>query len=136
MTNLKINLFCKKLESVQYKAALATTGAIQGTSRDKIYQELGLESLKSRRWYKGRSRIFKMIKEEAPNYLINFAPKCETNARTRNNSIPTFNYRKNRFKYSFFTSTLNDWFNLDLSIGNSESISIFQSRLLIFIRPV
>ena len=37
--------FCEKLESVQYKAALAITGATQGTSREKIYQELGLESL-------------------------------------------------------------------------------------------
>ena len=44
--------FCEKLESVQYKAALAITGAMQGTSRDKIYQELGLESLKSRSSYK------------------------------------------------------------------------------------
>ena len=34
--------FCEKLESVQYKAALVITGAIQGTSREKIYQELGL----------------------------------------------------------------------------------------------
>ena len=42
---------CEKLKSVQYKAVLAITDAIQGTSRDKIYQELGLESLKSRRWY-------------------------------------------------------------------------------------
>ena len=38
--------FCDKIESVQYKAALAITGAIQGTSRDKLNQELGLESLK------------------------------------------------------------------------------------------
>ena len=44
--------FCEKLESIQYKVALPITGAIQGTSRDKIYQELGLESFKSRRWYK------------------------------------------------------------------------------------
>ena len=44
--------FCEKLESVQYKAALAITGAIQGSSREKIYQELGLESLKNRRCYK------------------------------------------------------------------------------------
>ena len=43
--------FCEKLESVQYEAALAITGAIQGSSREKLYQELGLESLKSRRWY-------------------------------------------------------------------------------------
>ena len=37
--------FCEKLEPVQYKAALATTGAINDTSRNKIYQELRLESL-------------------------------------------------------------------------------------------
>ena len=39
--------FCAKLESVQHKASLAITGAIQDASRDKTYQELGLESLKS-----------------------------------------------------------------------------------------
>ena len=44
--------FCQKLESAQYKAALAITGDIQDTSRDKIFQELGLESLKSRRWFR------------------------------------------------------------------------------------
>ena len=37
--------FCQKLESYQYDAALAITGAIRGTSQTKIYNELGLESL-------------------------------------------------------------------------------------------
>ena len=41
--------FQNKLESVPYNAALAITGAIRGSSREKLYQELGLESLKSRR---------------------------------------------------------------------------------------
>ena len=36
----------------------------------------------------------------------------------------------------FFPSTLNGWFNLDLNIRNSESISIFKSKLLSFTRPV
>ena len=35
--------FCEKLESVQYKARLAITGAIQGTSLEKTHQELGLQ---------------------------------------------------------------------------------------------
>ena len=39
------------------------------------------------------------------------------------------------FQVFFFPSTLNDWFNLDLNIRNSDSISIFKSRLLYFIRP-
>ena len=34
--------YCEKLEAIQYKAALAITGAIQGTSREKIYQDLVL----------------------------------------------------------------------------------------------
>ena len=38
--------FCENLESIQYKALLAVTGAIQSTSRVKIFKELGLESLK------------------------------------------------------------------------------------------
>ena len=59
--------FCEKLESVQYKAALATTGAIHDTSCDKIYQQLQLESLKSRRWYERLSCMFKITKKEAPN---------------------------------------------------------------------
>ena len=41
--------FCNKLETVQYNAALAITGSIQGTSKVKLYKELVLESLKSRR---------------------------------------------------------------------------------------
>ena len=51
--------FCEKLESVQYKAALAVTGAIQGTSRNKIYEELGIASLKARRWYRCLSCMLK-----------------------------------------------------------------------------
>ena len=37
--------FHQKLELLQYNACLAITGAIRGTSREKLYEELGLESL-------------------------------------------------------------------------------------------
>ena len=39
-----------KIESVQSNAELAITGAIGGTSKEKLYQEMGLDSLKDRRW--------------------------------------------------------------------------------------
>ena len=39
-----------KIETVQYNAGSAITGAIKGTSKEKLYQELKLESLKDRRW--------------------------------------------------------------------------------------
>ena len=37
--------FKNKIEGIQYKACLAITGTIQGPSRERIYQELRLESL-------------------------------------------------------------------------------------------
>ena len=41
---------CNKIESLQYHAALAITGAIRGSSKEKLFQELGFEYLGSRRW--------------------------------------------------------------------------------------
>ena len=44
--------FTNKLEQTQYAAALAATGAWKGTSRDKLYKELGWETLYDRRWFR------------------------------------------------------------------------------------
>ena len=46
------NSFHQRLESIQYNAALAITETIRGTSRESLYQELGFESLQSRRWFR------------------------------------------------------------------------------------
>ena len=50
--------------------------------------------------------------------------------------MPTFHSLTDCFKNSFSLSTLNDWYKLDETLRNSESISIFKSRLLSFIRPL
>ena len=42
--------FHEKLELIQYNAALVVAGAIRGSSSEKLYQQLGLKSLQSRRW--------------------------------------------------------------------------------------
>ena len=42
-------LFHDNIEAVQYKAALTITGYFRGTSREKLYSELGLTSLYGRR---------------------------------------------------------------------------------------
>ena len=42
----------KKYETIQYNAALAITGAIKGTSQMKLLNELGLESLEFRQWFR------------------------------------------------------------------------------------
>ena len=53
--------FSSKIESVQCNASLAITGAIRGTCQEKLYQELGLESLRSRRWLRRMCYFYKLI---------------------------------------------------------------------------
>ena len=66
--------FHQRLESLQYNAALAITGAIRGTSKEKLYNELGLESLQNRRWYRKLSFLYKVIANQSP-YLFKMIPK-------------------------------------------------------------
>ena len=42
--------FKRNIEMVQYKAVLVIAGAVKRTSRDRLYQELGLESVADRKW--------------------------------------------------------------------------------------
>ena len=62
--------FHDKLESIQYNACLAITGAIRGTSTEKLYQELGLEFLKSRRWFRKLCHFYKIFNKKSPSYLF------------------------------------------------------------------
>ena len=91
------NSFHQKLESILYVAALAITGAIRGSSREKLYQELGLESLKQRRWFRKLCYFFKITKNQSPKYLSDKIPTTRTAYRTRNNigNIPRFNVKHN-----------------------------------------
>ena len=64
--------FQNKLEKVQYKACLAITGAIQGTSRQKIYDELGLHTLIERRWRSKLTFFYKIVNGLLPKYLYSY----------------------------------------------------------------
>ena len=49
-----------KIESVQYNAALAISGAIKGILKEKLYRELGLKLLKDRRWLRRLYYLYKI----------------------------------------------------------------------------
>ena len=44
--------FQQKMGTIQYNAALAITDAIRCSSREKLYQELDLETIQQRCWYR------------------------------------------------------------------------------------
>ena len=84
--------FHKYLESIQYNAAIAINGAIRGTSSEKLYQELGLESLKSRRWLRKLCLFYKMFHKKSPSYVFQIIPPNNPN----NNVYATRSYQSNK----------------------------------------
>ena len=96
-----------KIESVQYNAVLAISGAIRGTSKEQLYQELGLESLKNRRWLRRMSYLYKIVSTKFPPYLYDLIPPLQ-----RSHGYP------------------------GSDIKNSDSYQMFRKKLLAFIRPV
>ena len=122
--------FKKRIESTQYNAALAITGAIKGTSREKIYNELGIESLSDRRWHRRLTHFFKIAKLNSPSYLTSLLPdKIMTHNPTRTDLYRSFFCHTNYFKNSFFPSTVLEWNKLSPEIKNSESVHIFKKKI-------
>ena len=63
------NSFQQRLESLQQKASSVITGAIKGSSTEKLYLELGLESLQNRRWFRKLCVSFKIVKEASWHFF-------------------------------------------------------------------
>ena len=70
--------FHQSLESLQYSAAIAITRAIKRTSSEKLFQELGLETLKSRRCLRKLCLFYKVIIEKSPANPFELIPDNNT----------------------------------------------------------
>ena len=136
--NKGIRLICKlphvlprkTIFKFQYNAALAITGAIKGTSKLKIYNELDNESLKFRRWFRHLCMFFKIKTTQIPNYLYEFIPSESHIYSTRNSENVETNYCKtDQFKYSFFRSSIIEWNKLRINLHNAKSFLIFRNSL-------
>ena len=94
--------FHQKIESVQYNSTLAITGAIRGASKEKLYQEVGLETLEKTRWYRKLCRFFKIFRNQFPKYLFNIIHTSVRPHNTRNaNDISQFKVKHNFSKKNF-----------------------------------
>ena len=124
-----------KSESVQYNAALAITGAIRGTSKEKLYQELGLESLKDRRWLRRMAYLYKIISTKLPPYLHELIPPLQRSHRYPS-CFQTFRCMTTFFQNSFLSFAITEWNKLDSDIKNIDSYAMFRKKLLAFIRPL
>ena len=131
---LNLSSLANKIESVQYNTALAITGAIRGTSKEKLCQELGFESLKDRRWLRRLCYLYKIVSTKQPAYLYDLIPPFQRSTRNRGCIYEPF-CRTISFKNSFLPYAIKEWNKLDPEIRNTETYASFRKMLLNFIRP-
>ena len=80
-------------------------------TREKLYQELGLEPLKYRRWYRKLCLFYKGFykTKRTSQYLFNLIPVRHSSHTSRNvHTISIFNFQCIFLKDSFFSSTLSE----------------------------
>ena len=132
--------FQNKFEMVQYRAALVITGAFKGTSRDRLYEELGLESLANRRWSRRLFFFHKILNGVSPLYLRSYLHNnTEVIYQTRSSSstkIKPFSARTKNFETFFYLYCLKEWSNLSDEIRNIVSLNKFKKTILNFIGPI
>ena len=109
--------WANKIESVQYNAALAITGAIRGISKGKLYQELGFESLTDRRWFKRLCYLKKILNAKRPACQPDLIPPFQRSSHNKGCIYELF-CRTVFFKNSFLPYAIKEWNKLDPKIRN------------------
>ena len=93
--------FSNKLETVQYNATLAITGAIKGTSHKKLFQELWFEYLQQRRWMRRLCLFYKVVSTKLPDYIYDIILP-ERQSQRHPNIFNSISCITEYFKNSFF----------------------------------
>ena len=102
------------------------TGAIKGTSRDSLCQELGLESLADR-WSRRLFFFHKFMQGLLPPYLQTYHKAVSEGAyltrSTTQNKFKTIPAKPTVIENSFFPYCINEWSKLKDKIRNIKSIN-------------
>ena len=111
---------------------------MRGTSRERLYLELGLETLNNRRWSRKLFFLHKIIKGFSPSFLQKIL--CFRNVQhyqTRSKStkiIEQIRARTKVFENSFFPYCIKEWLKLGDEIRSIESSKQFNKTILDFIK--
>ena len=135
--NVTLSNLMEKLESVQYSAALAVSGTWRGTSREKLYAELGWESLSLRRWSRRLTLFYKIVNNLTPNYTRDPIPPHQQSQYSlrKHDVIGQIRTRTERFKSTFYPHCLSEWNALETETRLAPSVAIFKKKMLLKIRP-
>ena len=121
------------LDSVHVEAARIITGGTKLCSIEKLFADLGWDTLQERRNKQKLDTMYKMIYGITPNYLTELIPPLvrEGNPyRLRNsNNIELLHAKTNLYFNSLLPSTIRAWNNLPAEIQQVDSLQSFNSNL-------
>ena len=123
----------ESVEKIQYRAALAITGAWQGTCRFKLYEELGWETLSDRRLSKRILQIHKIMDGKTPTYLKDKLPPNRLPFLL--NVFRDIKCRTDRHKNSFFPNAISSWNGIITHFEHFPTLDGLKNHLLSFFRP-
>ena len=123
----------KQLESIHTEAGRIITGATKLCSIEKMFSDLGWESLQSRRDKHKLIIFYKIMNGFSPGYLRELIPptvQATIRYNLRNsNDIQTIRANTNLFYDSFFPATIRAWNDLPENIKQATSVASFKFLL-------
>ena len=102
--------------------------------KTNFFEELGLQSLQHRRWYRKQCCFYKILKDQSPRYLFIIIPKL-TRPYLQGTQIIFLILKLNSFFKNSVFSIIIEWNKMDPEIQNAPSLNIFKKNILTFRRP-
>jgi len=136
-SSTNLNYLMNTLERIQYHAALAITGTWKGTNLNKIYEELGWESLTDRRWSRRLFHFYKIYNNLTPTYLRDPIPprRIHLFGTRSGNVLNEIRCNSSRYRNSFYPDSIKSWNLIGPELRNSQTILTFKKHVLALIRP-
>ena len=132
---ITLNYLMGMAEQVQYQAALAVTGAWQGSDRVKLYEELGWESLTDRRLYRRILQFHKIVDGQTPAYLRDKLPPNRNSLLNLPNVFQELRFGTQRYLSSFFPDATKNWNNIITDFDDLPSFEKLKNHLISLYRP-
>ena len=135
-STVNLHSLMRSVESTQYQAGLAISGAWKGSSTLKIYNELGWESLDNRRRFRRLCLFYKIYNDLTPSYLRAPIPAKKSISSLRVvKPLHDISCRTSKFMNSFYPNSVRLWNDVGDVIRDSSNLNKFKSKLLNVIRP-
>ena len=128
-SSINLNYLMNTLERIQYHAALAITGTWNRTNLNKIYDELGWESLADRRWSRRLFHFYKIQNNLTPPYLKTPVPPIRSHL-FGNRSVNVI--KEIRCKSKSYSNSC--WNKVGPELRNYLNLKSFKASILAIIR--